>query len=85
MIDNIPHSSSRIATPAAFSVPAECADDRVLTYPQTATVIGSSVETLRRRIAAGDGPVVTRLSGRRLGVRVKHLRAWLDSRAIAAS
>jgi hypothetical protein len=36
---------------------------------------------LRRLIDAGDGPVITRLSPRRLGIRVSHGDAWLDSRA----
>jgi predicted DNA-binding transcriptional regulator AlpA len=57
----------------------DLADDRVLTLSEFAAVVGFSVVTLRRRIAAGDGPIVTQLSERRIGIRVRHGRAWLDS------
>ena len=59
------------------------ADDRILTLKTAAEVAGLGLPTLRRRIVAGDGPTVTRLSPRRVGVRVGHLRAWLDARAEA--
>jgi predicted DNA-binding transcriptional regulator AlpA len=56
------------------------ADDRVLTLAEAAHVSGVSIATFRRLIREGCGPTVTTLSPRRLGVRVKHLRAWLDER-----
>ena len=61
--------------------PIGLADDRVLTLPQFAKLVGISPVTLRRRIAAHDGPIVTKLSERRLGIRVRHAREWLDARA----
>jgi hypothetical protein len=57
------------------------ADDRVLTLSEFAKIAGISVVTLRRRIAAHDGPIITKLSERRIGVRVRHGRAWLDAHA----
>lgn len=57
------------------------ADDQVLKISEFAKIAGISVITLRRGIAANDGPITTRLSKRRIGIRVRHGRAWLDSRA----
>jgi hypothetical protein len=64
--------------------PRDLADDQVLTLPDFAKIAGISVPTLRRRIAGGDGPVITKLSERRIGIRVRHGRAWLDERACTA-
>jgi predicted DNA-binding transcriptional regulator AlpA len=55
--------------------------DRVLMLPQFASSAGISVATVRRLIARGEGPAVTKLSARRLGIRVRHAREWLDSRS----
>jgi hypothetical protein len=55
-------------------------DDRVLTLAEAAHLSCVSIATFRRLLREPGGPVVTALSSRRLGVRVKHLRAWLDSR-----
>jgi hypothetical protein len=35
--------------------------------------------TLRRRIADGTGPKITKISARRIGVRGRHYREWLDA------
>jgi predicted DNA-binding transcriptional regulator AlpA len=59
----------------------DMADDRVLKLSEFAEIAGISVITLRRRIAAEEGPIVTRLSLRRIGIRVRDGRAWLDARA----
>jgi predicted DNA-binding transcriptional regulator AlpA len=56
-------------------------DDRVLTLSEFAEIAGISLVTLRRMIAAHNGPIVTKLSERRLGIRVRHAREWLDTRA----
>jgi predicted DNA-binding transcriptional regulator AlpA len=55
--------------------------DPVHSLKEFAALAGISVSTLRRLIDAGDGPVVTKLSPRRLGIRVSHGDAWLDARA----
>jgi predicted DNA-binding transcriptional regulator AlpA len=65
----------------ASSYPLGLDDDRVLTLSEFAKIAGISLVTLRRRIAALDGPIVTKLSERRLGIRVRHAREWLDARA----
>ena len=63
------------------SYPLGLADDRVLTLSEFAKIAGISLVTLRRMIAAHSGPIVTKLSERRLGIRVRHAREWLDARA----
>jgi predicted DNA-binding transcriptional regulator AlpA len=75
--------SSPIAIPPdqVSLYPIGLADDRVLTLSEFAKIAGISLVTLRRRIAAHDGPIVTKLSERRLGIRVRHAREWLDKRA----
>ena len=60
-------------------------EDRVLMLSEFAIMAGISLVTLRRLIARGEGPAVTKLSTRRLGVRVNHARAWLDSRTSSGS
>jgi predicted DNA-binding transcriptional regulator AlpA len=60
-------------------------DDRVLSLHEAAEVADLSLSTLRRRLADGSGPRVTRTSLRRLGVRVRDLRSWLDACAEAAA
>ena len=43
-------------------------EDRVLMLSEFAIMAGISLVTLRRLIARGEGPAVTKLSTRRLGV-----------------
>lgn len=54
--------------------------DYVRSLQETAKLLGISTPTLRRMIASGEAPVVTRLSERRLGIRDSHRMAWLDAR-----
>ena len=51
--------------------------DRVVSLKETAAICDLSVATLRRVIAAGRGPKLTRLSARRVGVRQSHRETWL--------
>jgi predicted DNA-binding transcriptional regulator AlpA len=53
--------------------------------PDAAKFCGCSKDTIRRRIKAGDGPPVIRLSSHRIGYRVRDLRAWLDANTEARS
>ena len=55
--------------------------DRVRSIKETADLLGIGIATLRRMIAAGKGPTVTRLSARRLGIRDSHRTAFLDADA----
>jgi predicted DNA-binding transcriptional regulator AlpA len=45
---------------------------------ETAAAAGISIATLRRRVADGTGPVIVRMSARRIGVRDSDFVAWLD-------
>jgi hypothetical protein len=69
------------ATVRTPPLPAELNDDKVYTFDVLAECGGFSVDTLQRQITAGIGPTVTRLSPRRVGIRGRHWREWLDARA----
>ena len=53
-------------------------DLRMLAPEDVAHRLGWSLRTLDRRAAAGTGPIITKLSPRRRGIRADHLRQWLD-------
>jgi predicted DNA-binding transcriptional regulator AlpA len=55
--------------------------DRVRSLAETAAMLGISIATLRRLIAAGTGPKVIRLSPRRIGIRDSDRAAYLDANA----
>lgn len=54
---------------------------QIRSLKEFAAQAGISMATLRRLIAAKDGPRITQLSPRRLGVRDDHGQEWLDARA----
>ena len=54
-------------------------DDRVVTLIEAAQASCLSIATLRRRLAEGAGPRIVRLSERRVGIRVRDLKAWIDA------
>jgi predicted DNA-binding transcriptional regulator AlpA len=54
--------------------------DRVMPLIAWCNRCGFSEATGRRLIKTGQGPVVTWLSERRMGIRERHHREWLDSR-----
>jgi predicted DNA-binding transcriptional regulator AlpA len=56
-------------------------DDVVEPLPEACRRLGVSYSTLRRLIAAGQGPQVVRLSARRLGVLRRHRREWLAAKS----
>lgn len=60
-------------------------DDCVRSLRDAAKLLGVSIATLRRMIASGEAPIVTRLSERRLGIRDSHRLAWLDARTCKRS
>jgi predicted DNA-binding transcriptional regulator AlpA len=53
---------------------------RVVDEPTALQLLGLSPRTWDRLRAAGDLPVKTQLSPRRVGYRVADLKAWLDAR-----
>jgi predicted DNA-binding transcriptional regulator AlpA len=74
-----------ISVPAEQSGPYGLADNRVMSLAELAQLTGLSVVTIRRCIANRTGPPVTKLSERRIGVRVRHALAWLDARTSSAA
>jgi hypothetical protein len=56
-------------------------DHRVLSFRQWCELNGFSPATGRRIIAAGNGPVVTQLSPRRIGITIANNARWQESRA----
>ena len=56
-------------------------DDEVLTFAQWCTLNGIGKRTGVRILSSGNGPIVTKLSDRRIGITRKNNRAWQASRA----
>ena len=54
---------------------------QVIDEHEAADLLGLSVDTLRRRVRDGTGPIRINLSARRVGYRLGDLQAWLDQRA----
>jgi hypothetical protein len=59
----------------------EADDHRVLSFRQWCELNGFSPATGRRIINAGNGPIITQLSPRRIGITVTNNAAWQESRA----
>jgi len=55
-------------------------DLQVLRFNEWCRLSGISTRTGRRILASGAGPAVTRLSAKRMGIRVGAHRAWLAAR-----
>jgi hypothetical protein len=51
-------------------------DDQVLLFPEWCRLNRISERTGRRIIARPDGPVVTQLSPKRIGITVRNNRTW---------
>jgi hypothetical protein len=55
-------------------------DDKVLSFRQWCEINGLAERTGRRVLASGNGPVVTQVSAKRMGVTVRNNRVWQASR-----
>lgn len=55
-------------------------DLRVTPFPEWCKAKGFSYSTGRRLLDSGEGPKITKLSARLLGVQRRHDREWLDRR-----
>ena len=55
-------------------------DNRVLSFRQWCVLYGISARTGRRLLASGNGPIVTQLSEKRIGITVGNNRRWQESR-----
>jgi predicted DNA-binding transcriptional regulator AlpA len=53
---------------------------RVFSINKFCELSGFSPRTGHRLIKSGDGPKITRLSDRRIGIREDHYQEWLDKR-----
>jgi hypothetical protein len=58
-------------------------DNRVLSFRQWCILSGISARTGRRILASGNGPTVTQLSEKRIGVTIGNNRRWQKARARA--
>jgi hypothetical protein len=56
-------------------------DHRVLSFLEWCLLNGISPATGRRIIKSGQGPIITQLSPRRIGVTIANNAAWQASRA----
>ena len=54
---------------------------RVMSFAQWCALNGISPATGHRLLRSGRGPIVTRLSDRRIGITVGNNRRWQESRA----
>jgi predicted DNA-binding transcriptional regulator AlpA len=65
-----------------FNLPLNLDSDRLVSPEVAAQLMGLSLATLHRMWAAGEGPRRIRISARRLGVKLRDLRDFLDQRAV---
>jgi hypothetical protein len=56
-------------------------DHRILSFREWCELNGFSPATGRRVISSADGPVVTQLSARRIGITIANNRAWQAAHA----
>ena len=66
-------------TKPSYLATAQHLSPRVLTFKQWIEKNGLSDRTGRRILKSGNGPKITRLSERRVGIRTDHDLAWLES------
>jgi hypothetical protein len=59
-------------------------DDEVLTFREWCSLNKISERTGQRILHSGNGPVVTELSAKRIGITRRHNREWQASRARTA-
>jgi predicted DNA-binding transcriptional regulator AlpA len=64
-----------------FNLPNSLDSDRLISPAMAAEMMGLSLATLHRMWRQGGGPRRIQISPRRLGVRLRDLKAFLDARA----
>jgi hypothetical protein len=68
---------ARARPPSGLAEPLSALhDDQVLTFHEWCRLNGFSERTGRRVLGGPDGPIVTQLSSRRIGVTVRNNRRW---------
>jgi predicted DNA-binding transcriptional regulator AlpA len=60
------------------------ATNHVRSIKDAATILGLSYATLKRMLASGEGPKITRLTQRRIGIQARHIEEWMQARVSAA-
>lgn len=61
------------------------ADDHVITKREAARIAGISQATFDRRVKSGEGPRIVRMSARRIGVRIRDLKSWIEANTTSAA
>jgi predicted DNA-binding transcriptional regulator AlpA len=61
-------------------IPADLIEERVIGVSVAAQIADLSEWTLYDLLKRGEGPPAVRLSRRKIGVRVRDLKAWIESR-----
>jgi hypothetical protein len=69
------------SAPAFLLREGELHDEQVLSFAQWCALNGFSPRTGRRLLASGNGPIVTQLSEKRMGITVRNNRRWQEARA----
>jgi predicted DNA-binding transcriptional regulator AlpA len=69
-----------MSIPRTQRSPYPVLEDRVVNLVEAARITGVSTDTLRRCHKRQELTIL-KLSPRRVGIRLSHLMAWLDSRA----
>jgi predicted DNA-binding transcriptional regulator AlpA len=58
--------------------------NHVRSIKDAATILGVSYATLKRMLSSGEGPRVTKLTTRRIGIQDRHIEEWMQKRVTAA-
>jgi predicted DNA-binding transcriptional regulator AlpA len=58
--------------------------NRIRSIRDAAGILGVSYATLKRMLASGEGPKVTKLTTRRIGIQDQHIQQWMQARVTAA-
>lgn len=71
-----PWAFAALDAPLATSHP-----NQILTFPEWCQLNRISLRTGRRIVQRGDGPIVTQLSSKRIGISIANNAAWQASKA----
>ena len=74
------HNKQHKQRSALDALPPMLNDDQVLTFGQWVALNAISKRTGRRILDSGNGPIITQLSAKRIGIKVANNRAWQQSR-----
>jgi hypothetical protein len=75
------HNKQHKQRSALDALPPMLNDDQVLTFGQWVALNAISKRTGRRILDSGNGPIITQLSAKRIGITVGNNRRWQEARA----